>query len=67
MNVGSLLGQEVLIVSAVQAFKKGEAKAKNGTIWTVTAEGGEEIPVDSVCVVTDVQGNTLTVKQKQAE
>ncbi len=67
MNVSSMLGQEVLVVSAIESFKKGEAKAKNGTVWTVTAEGSEEIAKDTVCVVTDVQGNTLTIKPKETE
>ena len=64
MNVSSMLGQEVLVVSAIQAFKKGEAKAKNGTIWTVSSEGSSEIPENTVCIVTEVQGNTLTIKPK---
>ena len=68
-NVNTLVGQEVLIVKPVSAFEKGEAKAKGGTIYSCKSESGEDIPAESVCEITAVEGNTLTVKiiQKSEE
>lgn len=64
LNVNSMIGEEVLIVKPISEFQKGEAKAKNGVVWTATSESSAEIPENSVCVVTKVQGNTLEVKAK---
>ncbi|MBD5433526.1 MAG: NfeD family protein [Treponema sp.] len=63
-NVESLAGQEVLLVRDIKPFEKGEAKAKNGVIWTAAAEGDAEIPAGTVCVVSCVEGNTLKVIPK---
>lgn len=63
-NVNTMEGQEVLVVKAVSKFAKGEAKAVNGVIWSVTSEEGVDIAEGTVCIVTKVDGNTLTVKAK---
>ncbi len=63
-NVNSLAGQEVLVVRDIKPFEKGEAKAKNGVIWTASAAGGAEIPAGTVCTVSAVEGNTLEVAPK---
>lgn len=34
------------------------------TIWTVTSADRTEIPENTICTVTKVQGNTLEIKQK---
>ena len=64
-NVNDMEGQEVLVTKAILQFKKGEAKSKNGVIWTVTSADGTEIPENTICIVTKVQGNTLEIKPKQ--
>jgi len=64
-NVNTLEGQEVLVTKAVSQFAKGEAKAKNGVIWTVSAATGEEISEGTVCIVIKVDGNTLSIKPKE--
>ena len=63
-NVNDMEGQEVLVTKAILQFQKGEAKSKNGVIWTVTSADGTEIPENSICTVTKVNGNTLEIKQK---
>ena len=37
MNVNALEGQEILITKKITQFEKGEGKAKNGVIWSVTS------------------------------
>ena len=64
-NVNDMEGQEVLVTKAILQFQKGEAKSKNGVIWTVTSAYGTEIPENTICIVTKVQGNTLEIKPKQ--
>lgn len=61
-NVNSMIGEEVLITKSVSKFQKGEAKAKNGVIWTVSSKTDEEIPVDATVKVIEVNGNTLIVE-----
>ena len=63
-NVNTLEGQEVLVTKTVSKFQKGEAKAKNGVIWTVTSDEDGDIPENTICVVTHVDGNTLKIKPK---
>ncbi len=63
-NINSMEGQEVLVTKAVSKFQKGEAKATNGVVWTVTSQDGEDINVDYVCQVVGVEGNTLIIKRK---
>jgi membrane protein implicated in regulation of membrane protease activity len=61
-NIDALVGQEVLIVKPVSQFEKGQAKAKNGVIWTCQSQDGNDIPAESVCQIVSVEGNTITVK-----
>lgn len=61
-NVNSMIGEEVLITKTVSKFQKGEAKAKNGVIWTVTANSDVEIPIGTTVKVVDVNGNTLIIE-----
>ena len=64
-NVNDMEGQEVLVTKAILQFQKGEAKSKNGVLWTVTSSDGTEIPENTICIITKVQGNTLEIKPKQ--
>ena len=63
-NVNTLEGQEVLVTKDVSQFEKGEAKAANGVIWSVTSENGASIQAGAVCVIVRVDGNTLTIRTK---
>lgn len=63
-NINSLDGQTVLCISPIAEFKFGEVKTKNGVVWTAKSEDGNEIPADSICIVSRVEGNTLVVKIK---
>jgi len=63
-NVNALEGQEVLVVKTISKFQKGEAKTKNGVIWTCVSEGEDEIPEGAIGLVTKVDGNTLIIKAK---
>lgn len=60
-NVNSLEGQEVLVTKRISQFEKGEAKASNGVIWTVSSFDNSEIEEGTVCVVKKVSGNTLEI------
>ena len=64
-NVDSMLLQEVIVTKAVSKFDKGEAKSKNGVIWTVSSTDGTDIPEGAVCTVKSVEGNTLVIKRKE--
>ena len=63
-NVDTMIGEEVQVTKAVTKFQKGEAKARNGVIWTSTAENGEDIPKGTVCIIAAVEGNTLILRKK---
>ena len=65
-NVNSMIGEEVELTEPISKFRKGVAKSRNGVLWTAMSEDpGEEIPAGRVCVVSKVEGNTLTVRQKE--
>lgn len=64
-NVDSMLLQEVVVTKTVSRFEKGEAKGKNGVIWTVTSNEDNDIPVGTICTVKAVEGNTLIIKRKE--
>ena len=63
-NVDTMIGEEVQVTKAITKFQKGEAKARNGVIWTSTAENGDEIPKGTICIIVAVEGNTLILKRK---
>lgn len=60
-NVNTMVGEEVLITKAITKFEKGEAKAKNGVIWSVKTSDGSEIKKNETAKVISVEGNTLCV------
>lgn len=60
-NVNTMIGEEVLITKSISKFEKGEAKAKNGVIWTAKTADGSELTQGTTVKVTAVDGNTLTV------
>ncbi len=61
-NVNTMIGEEVLITKSITKFQKGQAKAKNGVIWTAKSEDESEILEGSTCIITAVEGNTISVK-----
>lgn len=61
-NVNSIVGEEVLITKTITKFEKGEAKARNGIIWTVKTSNGSEIQKNQTAKVVSVDGNTLCVE-----
>ena len=62
-NVNTMIGEEVLITKSITKFQKGQAKAKNGVVWTAKSEDESEIPEGSTCIITAVEGNTISVKK----
>lgn len=60
-NVNTMVGEEVLITKTITKFEKGEAKAKNGVIWSVKTTDGSEIKKGETAKVISVEGNTLSV------
>ena len=63
-NINTLEGEEVLVTKTVSEFQKGEAKGKNGIVWSVISENNEEIKEGTPATVVSVQGNTLIIKAK---
>ena len=64
LNVGALPGQEVVVTKAVSRFEKGEARTRNGVIWTATSDDETDIAEGEVCTVGSVEGNTLILVRK---
>ncbi|MBQ3033436.1 MAG: NfeD family protein [Deferribacterales bacterium] len=64
-NVNTLIGQDVIVLSTVSKFKKGEAKTTNGVIWLATSTNSEEdIQPDTICTIKEVEGNTIIISPK---
>jgi membrane protein implicated in regulation of membrane protease activity len=64
-NVDSMVGEEVLVTKTISNFTKGEARAKNGVIWSAASETQDvEIPEGTVCTITAVKGNTIFINKK---
>lgn len=64
-RLNSLEGQEVTVTKNISPSSKGEVKAQNGVTWNAKSSDESEIPAGSVCIVTRVEGNTLTVELKK--
>jgi len=64
-NVNMMEGEEVQIVKTISKFQKGEAKAKNGVVWTATSENGDTLQKGSIALISAVEGNTLILKAKE--
>ncbi len=64
-NVNSLIGSEVIVTKKITEFDKGEAKAKNGVIWTATSDNNKTIEKGTVCSIISVEGNTIIIKEKE--
>ena len=45
-------------------FEKGEAKAKNGVIWTAISKDNIILKKGTVCSVVSIEGNTICVEEK---
>ena len=63
-NVDTMIGEEVIVTKAISTFEKGEARSKNGVIWSVTSTDGTDIGEGAVCTVQSVEGNTLRIAVK---
>ena len=63
-NVDTMIGEQVIVTKAVSTFEKGEARSKNGVIWSVTSTDGTDIGEGAVCTVQSVEGNTLRIAVK---
>ena len=63
-NVDTMIGEEVIVTKAIRTFEKGEARSKNGVIWSVTSTDGTDIGEGAVCTVQSVEGNTLRIAVK---
>ena len=63
-NVDTMIGEEVIVTKAISTFEKGEARSKNGVIWSVTSTDGTDIVEGAVCTVQSVEGNTLRIAVK---
>ncbi|MBQ0003757.1 MAG: NfeD family protein [Treponema sp.] len=61
-DVNSLVGEEVTVIKTITAHEKGQVKTSNGVTWNAKSSDGTEIAENSICKITDVQGNTLTVQ-----
>lgn len=64
-NAAAMIGSEVLVVRGVEPFQKGEARSKNGVIWSVASQNEQPIVRGAVCTVTAIKGNTLIITPKE--
>ena len=62
-DVGFFQVEEVLITKTIDNFEKGEAKAKNGVIWTAKSKDNVTIKKGTVCSVVSIEGNTICVEK----
>ena len=62
-NLNSMVGKNVMVVSALSKTTVGQVKTHNGVIWNAIPEMNETIEAQTPCVITAVEGNTLTVKK----
>ena len=63
-NVNTMVGEEVQVIKTITKFQRGEVKAKNGVVWAATSDDDSEISVDSIGIITAVEGNTLKIKNQ---
>lgn len=63
-NSDILIGQEVLLLKKVTPHTLGEAKVRD-VIWSIQAD--EEIEQGEYVIITDIQGNKLKAKKKEAK
>lgn len=63
-NAETIIGQDVLITKTISNFEKGEAKAKNGVIWTAISRDNIILKKGTVCSVVSIEGNTICVEEK---
>ena len=63
-NVDTMIGEQVIVTKEIKTFEKGEARSKNGVIWSVTSTDGSDIEEGAVCTVQSVEGNTLRIERK---
>ena len=63
-NVDTMIGEQVIVTKEIKTFEKGEARSKNGVIWSVTSTDGTDIGEGAVCTVQSVEGNTLRIAVK---
>lgn len=61
-NVDDMPGSEVVIVKSISEFQKGEAKTKNGVVWSAISKDGKKLEKGSVARISSVQGNTLILE-----
>lgn len=63
-NFAAIIGQKVVVTKRIKAFEKGEARSKNGVIWTAYSNDGTEIEEGAICKVVSVEGNTIMLESK---
>ena len=62
-NVDALIGQEIIILKDTSRFNPGEGKI-NGIVWSTATKDDEIIKAGTVAIISEVNGNKLTVKNK---
>lgn len=60
-NANSLIGKEVEVLDDIREFQKGSVKI-NGVVWSAQSADSAELPKGTKCIVTDIKGNTLILK-----
>ena len=63
-NSDTLIGQEVMLMKKVTPHSLGEAKVRD-VIWSIQAD--EEIEQGEYVIITEIQGNKLKAKKKEAK
>lgn len=63
-NADSLIGQKCKLTKAISDLEKGSLVIK-GITWSATTIGSQPIEEGAVCIIKEIQGNTLIVEKSE--
>ena len=69
-NVNALVGQTVIVTKSISEFERGQAKSKNGVVWSAScADSAHQrtIAQGMLCKVCQVRGNQLLLDPLDTE
>lgn len=63
-NLDLVVGKEAIVVEEINNIKGEGAVKVNGMVWTARSENGETIPVDTIVIFKQINGNKAMVERK---
>ena len=64
-TVESLVGEEVVVIKAINKGEIGEIKAKYERYSAIAPNETNDIPVNSLCIIKEIRGNKVIVEVKK--